>query len=89
MTTGIVFSQLTRYRLICNSTTNFKKSTTSLFTKLLERNHPPTDFLRGGERYLIKYTMHDDAEKKTALRVWFRKMIKWASYHSINPLHRR
>ena len=33
--------------------------------------------------------MHDDDEKNTALRVWFRKMIKWASYHSINPLHRR
>jgi hypothetical protein len=87
--TGIVFSQLTRYRLICNSITNFKKATTSLVKKLLERDHPPSIILRGWERYLIKYSMHDDNERNIALRVWFRKMIKWASYHTINPLQKR
>jgi len=87
--TGIVFSQLTRYRLICNSITNFKKATTSLVKKLLERNHSPTIILRGWERYLIKYSMHDEDEKNVAFRVWFRKMMKWASYHIINPLHQR
>jgi hypothetical protein len=34
--------------------------------------------------------MHNDDERNIALRVWFRKMIKWASsYHSINPLLQR
>ena len=33
--------------------------------------------------------MHDDNERNIALRVWFRKMIKWASYHTINPLQKR
>jgi len=87
--TGIVFSQLTRYRLICNSITNFKKATTSLVKKLLERDHPPSIILRGWERYLIRYSMHDDDDRNVALRTWFRKMIKWASYHIINPLHKR
>ena len=87
--TGIVFSQLTRYRLICNSITNFKKATTSLVKKLLERNHSPMVILRGWERYLIKYSMHDENDKNVALRIWFRKLMKWASYHIINPLHQR
>jgi hypothetical protein len=87
--TDIVFSQLTRYRLICNRITNFKKATTSLVKNLLERDHPPSIILRGWERYLIKYSMHNDDERNIALRVWFRKMIKWASYHSINLLLQR
>ena len=85
---GIVLSQLIRYRLICSSIKAFKLATTSLVQKLLERQHSPTYIFRGWNAYLIRYKSDKITNYKT-LRIWFKKMMKWASYHAINPLNPR
>ena len=82
---GIVLGQLIRYRLICSNFTSFKTATTSLACKLLESQHSPDNIIREWNAYLHRY-QHDKITNYLSLRLWFRKMLKWATFTTTNPL---
>lgn len=82
---GIVLSQLMRYRLICSSIKAFKVATSSLIRKLLEREHSCHCILKGWNAYLTRYK-NDRITNIRKLRLWFRRMLKWASHNTVNLL---
>ena len=78
--TGVVFSQLVRYRNICTTIKAFKEATTSLVKKFLERGHNRKIIILGWQTYLRKFKK--DKTNLLSLRAWFKKMFKWASHQN-------
>ena len=85
---NIYLSQLIRYTTICNSIRMFKKATSILTQRILERKHSPRSIIFAWNRFLLHY--HSRHYKHLAsLRTWFRKMMKWCSYNTKDPMSYR
>ena len=77
---GVFIGQLGRYRIVCNTIKNFKHATTQMVLRLLGRGHKTAPIMKGWNKHLNKFA-HDRITNYSRLRHWFRRMLKWASYH--------
>ena len=76
--TGVIFSQLKRFNLVCTTISGFKEATTSLVMKFLEGGYNATIISKAWSSYILK---NKKKYNIISLRLWFRKMIKWCCYN--------